>query len=146
MGSSLRNAHEDDADVGMAEGALPLAGHVLLADVATHQQDIYGLFGIERDRDSAQVRIATATFIGGVDLRLRADGAPSLRFAMENKEVIAGGGEPQATVRAPRFELLRALTGRRSPDQIRTFEWHGDPEPFIPYFYPYGVRNDALME
>ncbi|MCA1830380.1 MAG: maleylpyruvate isomerase family mycothiol-dependent enzyme [Actinobacteria bacterium] len=34
----------------------------------------------------------------------------------------------------------------RSPDQIRAFEWQGDPEPFLSLFYPYGLRTDALVE
>ena len=128
------------------EGVLPFAGHILLADIATHQQDILGALNVARFRDAPQVRIAVATFIGGVGLRLQMSGGPGLRFAMEDKEVPVGGDEPQATVRAPRFELFRALSGRRNPDQVKAYTWEGDPEPYIPFFYPYGVRQEALVE
>lgn len=128
------------------EGVLPFAGHILTADLGTHQQDIFGALGMKRDRESAPVRIGVATFIGGVGLRLQMAAGPSLRFRMEQKEVVAGGGEPAATVSASRFELFRALSGRRNPDQIRAFKWEGDPEPFIAYFYPYGVREEPLVE
>jgi uncharacterized protein (TIGR03083 family) len=128
------------------EGVLPFAAHILLADIATHQQDIYGALGLDRDRDSAQVRIGVATFIGGVGLRLQMAGAVPLRFIMESKEVVAGGGETQTSVEATRFEFFRALSGRRNPEQIKALRWTGDPEPYIPYFYPYGIRQDALTE
>jgi uncharacterized protein (TIGR03083 family) len=128
------------------EGVLPYAGHILTTDLATHQQDIFGALGIVKERDSAQIRVGAATFMGGVALRLQLAGEPSLRFRMEDKEFVAGGGHPQATVTGPRYELFRALSGRRNPDQIRAFEWDGDPEPFLNYFYPYGVRADALVE
>lgn len=128
------------------EDVVPFAGHVLTTDLAVHQQDVYGAMGVVRDRDAAPVRIGFATYRGGVDLRLRAVGGPALRFVTEHKEVVAGDGDPAATVRASRFELFRALSGRRSPDQLRSFDWEGDPEPFLEYFYPYGVRAEALVE
>lgn len=62
------------------------------------------------------------------------------------KSDVAGDGEPGATVKTNRFEFFRAMSGRRSPDQIRAYEWDGDPEPYIPFFYPYGIREEALVE
>jgi uncharacterized protein (TIGR03083 family) len=120
---------------------------VLITDLGVHQQDIYGAFDVKRDRESPPVKIGVAGYIAVIDMRLKADGGGSLAFEAD-KSWVAGenGGEPTATVRATRFELFRALSGRRSPDQIRSYDWKGDPEPFIGYFYPYGVRSDALVE
>jgi hypothetical protein len=117
-----------------------------VTDLAVHQQDIYGALGIVKDRDAAPVGIAFATYAGGADLRINASGGSSLRLVTESKERVVGGGDPVATVRAPRFELFRALSGRRSPDQVRAYDWDGDPEPFMELFYPYGVRQEALVE
>jgi hypothetical protein len=122
------------------------AGHALLTDLAVHQQDIYGAMGVVKDRDAAAIGIGFASYVGGVGLRIGAAGGPSLRFVTEHKERVAGDGEPAATVRAPRFELFRALSGRRSPDQVRAYDWDGDPEPFLELFYPYGLREAALVE
>lgn len=133
-------------DVPWPDAVVPFAGYVLLTDLAVHQQDVYGALGVVNGRDATPVSIGFATYAGGVDLRIRASGRPSLRFVTERKEVVAGAGEPASTVSAPRFELFRALSGRRSPDQLRTFEWEGDPEPFVDLFYPYGVREEALVE
>ncbi len=133
-------------DVPWPDGVLPFAGHVLVTDVGVHQQDIYGTLGIVKDRDSAPIRIGIGAYVAGIDLRIKASDGPSLRLVTESKDVVAGGGEPAATVRAPRFELFRALSGRRNPDQVRAYEWEGDPEPFLEFFYPYGVREEALVE
>ncbi len=133
-------------DVPWPEEVMSFAGHVVVTDLAIHQQDIYGALGIVKDRDAVPIRIGFATYVGGMDLRIKASGGPSLRFVTEHKDVVAGGGEPVATVRGPRFELFRALSGRRTRDQLRTYEWDGDPEPFLELFYPYGVREEALVE
>ena len=60
---------------------------------------------------------------------------------------LAGAGEPQVTVRAPRFELLRATTGRRTAEEIASYDW--DPAPDVtlliaaPFFT---IRADSLAE
>lgn len=128
------------------EGVPFIAGRVLITDLGVHQQDLYGAFGIERDRESATVKLGSAGYIVTFGLRLAADGVGTLRFATPEKEWLAGGDEPDATVRASRFEFFRALSGRRSMEQIKAYEWEGDPEPFLPYFYLYGVRQEALIE
>lgn len=125
---------------------MPFAGRILMTDLAVHLQDVYGTMGVVKGRDAAAIAIGYATYAAGVDLRIKASGAAPVRFVTEEKEVEAGGPDPVATVRAPRFELFRALSGRRSPDQVRAYDWDGDPEPFLELFYPYGVRQEALVE
>ncbi|HZQ29208.1 MAG TPA: maleylpyruvate isomerase family mycothiol-dependent enzyme [Acidimicrobiales bacterium] len=44
------------------------------------------------------------------------------------------GIEPAGAVRLSAFELFRAMSGRRSFDQIRAYEWTVDPEPYLPAF------------
>lgn len=124
----------------------PIAGNILLTDVTVHQHDIYGAFGDERDRDTPAIRIANAGYIIGMGWRLAPAGLPPLRVVAGDSDRVAGDGEPAATVRGSRFEMFRALSGRRNPAQIAAFDWEGDPTPYIPYFYPYGIREDALVE
>lgn len=133
-------------DVSWPEGVPPLADRVLLTDLGVHQQDIYGAFGVERGRDGAPVKIGSSGYIATMGWRLSADGVGALKLEAPDKSWVAGKGEPLATVRASRFEFFRALSGRRSMDQLRAYEWEGDPEPFLSYFYPYGVRREALAE
>jgi uncharacterized protein (TIGR03083 family) len=129
-----------------AEGVPPFATYILLIDVGVHQQDIYGTLGIERDRDGVPVNVGVAAYTTGVDMRLRNTGAGTLHLEADGKRWTAGQGDPVATVRASRFELFRALSGRRSPEQIVGYDWEGDPDSFIEYFYPYGIRPESLIE
>lgn len=128
------------------EGTVPFADRVLLTDAAVHQQDIFGAFGFERAREAAPIKIGLSGYIVTMGWRLTAASIPPLRFDVGDKSYIAGEGEAAATVHASRYELFRAMSGRRSPDQIRTYRWDHDAEPYIPYFYPYGIREDALLE
>lgn len=117
---------------------------VLLTDIGVHQQDIYGALGIQRDRDGAPVKIGTSGYVAMAGWRL--GDLPPLRFQMETKAYVAGEGEPGATVTASRFEFFRSLSGRRSEDQVRGYDWAGDPEPYLHLFFPYGPRTIPLHE
>ncbi|HEX2049708.1 MAG TPA: maleylpyruvate isomerase family mycothiol-dependent enzyme [Actinomycetota bacterium] len=128
------------------DGTLMFIDRVLVTDAAAHQQDIFGALGIRRDRDGAPIKIGLSSFIAAMGFRLASAGIPPLRFDVGDKAYTAGDGEPGATVHATRFELFRALSGRRSPEQIAAYDWDGDAEPYVPYFYPYGVREEALVE
>ncbi|MDQ1394997.1 MAG: hypothetical protein QOG64_256, partial [Acidimicrobiaceae bacterium] len=56
--------------------------------------------------------------------------------------------DPVASVAAPAFELLRALTGRRSASQIAAFDWSAPPDPFIPAFAagPFTMPDHDIVE
>ncbi len=128
------------------EGVPPFVNYILITDLGIHQHDIYGAFGVKRDRESPPVNIGVAAYITGIGWRLEADGGGTIAFETDKRRVAGRSDVPDATVRAERFELFRALSGRRSADQIRAYDWEGDPEPFIKYFYPYGPREEALVE
>ena len=57
-------------------------------------------------------------------------------------------GTPAGLVDAQAYELFRALTGRRSPAQIRALRWTVDPEPYLPAFQfgPFTTRGADLDE
>ena len=122
----------------------PFVDRVLVTDVAVHEQDIYGALGLVRERDCSALRIGTSTYVAGIWLRLGELAPP--RFKTDEETYQAGQGEPGATARTGRFELFRALSGRRSPEQIRAWEWSADPEPYLHLFYVYGPRTEALVE
>ncbi|HET7481294.1 MAG TPA: maleylpyruvate isomerase family mycothiol-dependent enzyme [Actinomycetota bacterium] len=121
------------------------ADRVLVTDLGVHLHDLYGAFGIQRDRDGAPVKLGLSGYIATIGWRLATDGVPALRIVAD-KEWVVGEGEPGATVGSSRWELFRAASGRRSVEQLRGFQWDGDPEPYIRYFYPYGIRTEALVE
>ena len=124
----------------------PFADRVLLTDVGVHQQDIYGALGIERDREGPLVKMGAAGYVALLGFRLPGAGLAPLRVLAGESERVTGEGDVGATVRASRFELFRALSGRRNPEQIKSYQWEGDADPYIPFFYPYGPRDQALVE
>ena len=129
-----------------ADGAIAFGDRVLLTDAAVHQQDLFGALGIESARDNPAISIGLKGYITVMGWRLGSAGIGPLQVDVGDKSYTAGEGEAAAIVRASRFEFFRAMSGRRSPEQIRAYEWEGDPEPYISFFYPYGIRNEALTE
>jgi uncharacterized protein (TIGR03083 family) len=128
------------------EGMLTFVDRILLTDVTVHQQDIFGALGIDRARESVPIKMGLSGYVATMGWRLAAAGLPPLQFDVGEKSYVAGEGEPEATVHSDRFELFRAMSGRRSPEQIAAYRWDGDAEPYIQYFYPYGIREEALVE
>jgi uncharacterized protein (TIGR03083 family) len=117
-----------------------------VSDLAVHSQDIRGALRTPGDRESAAARIALASYAGGLALRLIARDMPALRIRYDGRERIVGSGEVAATWCGDRFEVLRALSGRRTRAQIVAMDWEGDPEPFLPLIPAYGERADTLVE
>jgi uncharacterized protein (TIGR03083 family) len=124
----------------------PFADRMLVTDAATHAQDVRGALAMAGDRDSLGVSVAFSSYAGGLHLRLAGSGIPALRIAYGGKERVLGDGEPGTTVRAERYELYRAMAGRRSRAQILAYDWDGDPEPYVPLIPAYGERADDLEE
>ena len=119
---------------------------ILVTDLAVHAQDVRGALGVPGDRASAGIGVALASYSVAVGTKIRLAGLHALRRRYDSKERILGDGGPAVTVEADRFELVRALSGRRSRDQIRAFVWEGDPDPYLPLIPAYGERLDPVDE
>jgi uncharacterized protein (TIGR03083 family) len=128
----------------VAFGGLP---DQLVFDATTHEHDLRGALGRPGGRDAPQLDIALRwvadAWAGG-----RAPAPGALRLQAGDHVVVLGSGSPTTTVRTDAFEALRALTGRRSPDQICAFDWDGDPMPWLPAFTwgPFTARPEPLHE
>jgi uncharacterized protein (TIGR03083 family) len=104
-------------------------------DLTTHEQDVRGALGAPGGRDAAGVLVGldfAATM--GLTASIRGRGLPALRVRAADCEWVAGDGEPAATLSGTPFDLLRAMTGRRSSAQVRALDWDGDADVFIPAF------------
>ena len=119
---------------------------ILVTDLVIHDQDVRGALRVHNAPDGPAPSLALATYLFGVDYRIRELGLPALGVRYGSKTRTLGTGEPAATVSGPRFELLRAFGGRRSREQILAFDWDGDPTPYVALVPAYGERADALVE
>jgi uncharacterized protein (TIGR03083 family) len=93
-------------------------------DAATHEHDIRHALGASGARDSDAIAVAWQWL---VDVRT-SSGAPAIHFVTDCGDDVAGVGEPVLTVRAPRFELFRATTGRRSRSEMEAYGWEPAPD------------------
>lgn len=128
-------------------GIHPFAAWTYLWAVVQNAHNIWTALGIaSKDRDSEATSLCLESAIYWLDMRLQAKAIPALRVRTGEDEWVIGDGIPQATVTAPKFELFRALSGRRSLDQIMAFSWDGDPKPYLEVFCPFDPPVDAVVE
>jgi uncharacterized protein (TIGR03083 family) len=107
----------------------------MVFDAWTHEQDIRGALDEPGGRDSDAAAISLAWFCA-VNVPMgsaravgseRSNGNGSIEVIVEDGTFVLGGGERSGTLRTTRFELLRAITGRRSREQVRALDFDGPP-------------------
>lgn len=105
----------------------PMQAAQVVFDLATHEHDLRGALELPGERDSAGVQIGWewATTVLG---QLRDGyGEGALVLTTEQGATTCGAAEPSSGVTADRFELWRAMTGRRSAEQVSAWAWTGEP-------------------
>lgn len=121
----------------------------LAIDVITHEQDLRGALGATPVPDDDAVSFAATGFSFGLGRRLAETELSPLRLHDPDSgfDVVAGKGEPVATVAAPVFELFRAMAGRRSATQVAAFGWDTDSAPYLDAFCVFGpLREQDLYD
>lgn len=117
----------------------------MLFDAATHEHDVRG--GLDRPGGRDSEAMAVAFDWGAPGLAVTAEPADvTLRVETDVGTTTAGSGARQVAVRVEWFELFRAMTGRRSADQIRAFDWDGEPSPELLVFPIFNPRETPLVE
>jgi uncharacterized protein (TIGR03083 family) len=113
-----------------------------VGDIAVHLLDLHEALGVEPDDAAPSTRFGFAAYRTWLHLRIVERGLPALRLSDGGRHWVAGDGSPAATVTAPRRELFRAISGRRSAARIRAYAWDGDPAPYLPVIAPYPLPPD----
>ncbi len=120
-----------------AHGARPLG------DVIIHEQDLRGALGVPGGQDSGGVRAIRDRFLARFAARL--DGLPPIALVGDAWQWASGGTPEDAAVvvRAPDFDLARALVTRRSERQLRGWTERGDIGPHLGAFALLGPLPSA---
>ena len=119
----------------------------LVADLVTHEHDIRAALHQPGARDSAAVGLGLVRYAPFFLERVGAAGLAPAAIEAGDQRWGPAAGEAAVTVAGSPFEVLRALTGRRSRAQVRGLRWSGaDPDPYLPLISPYGQPVDDLVE
>lgn len=105
----------------------------LAIDIWSHEQDIANGAGVQSGRDGAGL-LLTMNAAWSMKAKLRDADLDPLRIVAGRADWVIGDGAPAATVRMSEYELARAVLARRSLNQIRGYDWEGDPEPYLEHF------------
>jgi uncharacterized protein (TIGR03083 family) len=123
------------------------AASLFVGDTLTHEHDIRLPLRRPGDRSSPEVEVALNGYVRWFGRRLKDRAVPAAELSAEGRSWVAGAGEPAISVEVPTmFELLRGLTGRRTRDEIASYRWRGDPEPYLEVFSMYGMPAASLGE
>jgi hypothetical protein len=110
----------------LAAAPAEIAGQAIF-DAATHEHDLRNALGLPGARDSDAVDSGWQWL---VEARTRA-GAHAMCFVVEEGEQPSGVGDVVGRVEASRFELFRAVSGRRTETEIAGYRWDRDPDPTL---------------
>lgn len=108
-------------------GTDPVQAAQAVFDATTHEHDLRGALRRPGARDSDGVDVGWGWATAIVAQLRDGYGAGALRITTELGETTLGSGDVTAAVTAGRFELWRAMTGRRSIEQVRGWTWEGEP-------------------
>jgi hypothetical protein len=127
-------------------GQFGRAAGQLVTDATTHEHDIRGALGVPGARDSNAVAVSFG-FVG-LSLTEQLDAAERGALVVHHAGTTdtLGTGKPVAALRIDDFEFVRALTGRRSVDQMAAYDWDGAFAPEHLVLTRFDVRPDPLVE
>jgi uncharacterized protein (TIGR03083 family) len=104
------------------------------ADLSVHLDDLREALGLRPDTSSPVARFGFAMYRQWLHARIVERDLPALRLRADGREWVVGHGTPGATVTADRYELFRAIGGRRDVESIRDY---GVPDSHLPIISPY---------
>jgi uncharacterized protein (TIGR03083 family) len=144
-------AQEWDAEAPRFREGLALFGYEMgshfLGDLVQHVADVHHALGRPRrpDDDEALV-VALDFYLDSFHQSLLDAGVGTVVAVIDGERWELGAGEVVAEVTVGRFELFRALGGRRSAAQIRSLTWTGDVDRVAGLVSRYGLPATDLVE
>ena len=144
---------EWDREAPRFEEGLRLMGYEVgshfVGDLLHHAADIHHALGRGRIDDREALMVGLDFYLDSFhqdlvaldrgSLEIRAIDSPPERWTL-------GAGHEIATLTAPRYELFRALGGRRSRRQVRALTWTGDVDAVATVLARYPLPAHDLIE
>ena len=114
-----------------------------LNDVVIHEQDLRGAVGVPGGRDGAGLGIVRERMAGRFASAVEGLAPIALRG---ETWAWASGDDPQVVLEASDFDLFRALTARRTAQQLRAWTTRGDVTTHLDAFAGLGPLPDQPLE
>jgi uncharacterized protein (TIGR03083 family) len=108
-----------------------------VGDLAVHLADLREALRLPPETGSAIARLGFAAFREWLHQRLVAENLPALELSDGRRTWPVGTGNPVGSITAPRQELFRVISGRRSAADIARYDWTTDPAPYLKIIAPY---------
>ncbi|RLV47905.1 maleylpyruvate isomerase family mycothiol-dependent enzyme [Nocardioides mangrovicus] len=116
-----------------------------LGDITIHEQDLRGALGAPGGRDNEGIAIVRDRMAGRLGDGVE-DLAPLALVGDGWRWASSGDAEAaDVVVRAGDFDLFRALTSRRTADQLRGWTERGDVAPYLDAFAALGALPDEPL-
>jgi len=132
------------------EDGLRLLGYELgshyVGDLLQHAADVRHALGLARPDDDLSLAVALDFYLISFEETLAEAGVGSVAVEVGDESWTLGPGATVASLRAERFELFRALGGRRSAAQIRALAWRGDADAVVPLVSRYPLPATDLLD
>jgi len=117
-----------------------------LADLLQHVADVEAALGRPPARDDLALEVALDFYLGSFEETLVEENLGALQVQVGDESWILGRGDVVASVAARRYELFRALGGRRTRTEIAGLGWSGAAEPFLGRVSRYPMPTASLGE
>jgi uncharacterized protein (TIGR03083 family) len=108
------------------------------ADAVIHEHDIRHALGQPGDPNSAGIRATARRYAELFAKRTSEAGRGEVGVSTTEGDTLVEVSQPVITVEGPAFDLLLALTGRCSKDDVLALRWSRDPSDVLAYMTPYG--------
>jgi len=121
-------------------------GSHYVADLLQHTADICHSLSCPWPKDDEALVVGLDFYLISFEQTLLRTNLGAVRVMVAAEQWTLGEGASIATVAADRFELFRALGGRRSDAQIQALAWTGDFASILPIFSRYPTPDESIVE
>ena len=143
-------ASEWDREAPKFEEGLGLLGYRFgshyVGDLLQHYGDVTHALGRPAPTEQPRLSVALDFYLTSFEEALEAGDLGSVDVTAGGEHWILGAGAHVASVSAPTYEIFRTLGGRRSAEQIRALDWHGDLDAVLPVISRYPLPERAIVE
>ncbi|WP_139977286.1 maleylpyruvate isomerase N-terminal domain-containing protein [Nocardioides litoris] len=114
-----------------------------LADLVIHEQDLRGAVGEPGARDTPGLALVRDVAAGQLAEAVR--GRDPLRLESNGWTWQSHDGDPGLVLRAEEYDLFRAITSRRTEDELRSYVAAGDLDPYLDAFAGMGPLPERSL-